>query len=209
MRVLLMASLIREAIQTLRTPRQLRFLFVHLLINNCVPSPLCIWNDFLPHFHLDFLLQYNGDEQIASSNALQHISQQLEEHGFSLTDFGLPEPHTYDDEILHELLRWNNRDALREGAHTAYHRFNLEQRDIYDTVMHHILCNRGLRLYIDGKAGRGKTFLVSALCNATRSLGKIVLATATSAFAAQLYPGGRTTHSTFKASHSASPPLLH
>jgi len=54
-----------------------------------------------------------------------------------------------------------------------------------------------LLMFVDGKAGRGKTFLVNTLCAWVRFIGEIALPTATSAFAAQLYPGGRTTHSTF------------
>ena len=57
-----------------------------------------------------------------------------------------------------------------------------------------------LTLFIDGKAGRGKTFLVNTLCDWVRGQGHVVLPTATSAFAAQLYEGGRTTHSIFKVS---------
>jgi predicted ATPase len=60
--------------------------------------------------------------------------------------------------------------------------------------------NTPLCLFVDGKAGRGKTMLVNTLCDKIRSLGKIVIPTATAAFAAQLYPGGRTTHSAFKVS---------
>jgi chromosomal replication initiation ATPase DnaA len=52
--------------------------------------------------------------------------------------------------------------------------------------------------FIDGKAGCGKTLLVNTICNSLLLLDFIVLPTATSAFAAQLYPGGQITHSTLK-----------
>ena len=55
-----------------------------------------------------------------------------------------------------------------------------------------------LLMFIDGKAGQGKTFLVCAIIDRIRSMGQIALPTATAAFAAQLYPGGQTTHSAFK-----------
>ena len=58
--------------------------------------------------------------------------------------------------------------------------------------------NQQILIFIDGRAGRGKTFLINALCYYLHSRSLIVLATATSAFAAQLHPGGRTTHSTYK-----------
>ncbi|KAJ6611585.1 hypothetical protein B0H10DRAFT_1809232, partial [Mycena sp. CBHHK59/15] len=51
--------------------------------------------------------------------------------------------------------------------------------------------------FVDGKAGRRKTTLVNVLCDMLRSMGRIVILTATAAFAAQLYPGGGTTHSAF------------
>lgn len=38
---------ILEGIQSLRTPRELRVLFVHLLVNECVTAPLTIWEHFM------------------------------------------------------------------------------------------------------------------------------------------------------------------
>ena len=87
---------------------------------------------------------------------------------------------------------------LAARAQAAIARFNGEQGDIFNMVVNAVLSNLPLLLFIDGKAGRGKTFLVNAICDHLRSLGRIVLPTATSGYAAQLYPGGRTTHSTFK-----------
>ena len=75
---------------------------------------------------------------------------------------------------------------------------NPEQRSIYNEVMDAVLLGNQTLIFIDGKAGRGKTFLINTLCARLRSLGRIVVPTATSAYAAQLYPGGRTTHSAFK-----------
>ena len=48
---------------------------------------------------------------------------------------------------------------------------------------------------MDDKAGTGKTTI---LCDAIQAFEKIIPPTATSAFAAQLYTGGRTTHSMLK-----------
>ncbi|KAJ7923936.1 DNA helicase Pif1 like protein [Mycena leptocephala] len=79
--------------------------------------------------------------------------------------------------------------------------FNTDQLAIYSRILSAITDNRPLCMFIDGKAGRGKTTLVNALCDKLRSMGHIVIPTATSAFAAQLYPGGRTTHSAFKVSN--------
>jgi len=73
-----------------------------------------------------------------------------------------------------------------------------EQSAIFDAIINAVTNNVSLLTFVDGKAGRGKTFLINAVCNKVRAMGRIVLPTATAAFAAHLYPGGRTTHSTFK-----------
>jgi hypothetical protein len=49
-------------------------------------------------------------------------------------------------------------------------------------------------LHVDGRAGRGKTFVLYPVIGALRKLDQIILLSASSAFAAKNYPGGRTTH---------------
>ena len=114
----------------------------------------------------------------------------------------MPEPTTFSAEINHELERWG-RDpvGLSNRAHTAVDRMTHEQHFIYEQIMTSVMTEQSHIAFVDGKAGRGKTFLVNAICDKIRSLGRIVIPTATAAFAAQLYPGGRTTHSVFKVSH--------
>jgi hypothetical protein len=51
--------------------------------------------------------------------------------------------------------------------------------------------------YIDGRAGRGKTYCLYPLIGALRKARKIVLISASSAFAAKNYPGERTVHYTY------------
>jgi hypothetical protein len=47
-----------EAIQSLKTPRQLQLLFVHLLVNDCVPTPLAHWKIFQENFALDYTVSF-------------------------------------------------------------------------------------------------------------------------------------------------------
>ncbi|KAL6308048.1 PIF1-like helicase-domain-containing protein [Sparassis latifolia] len=89
-------------------------------------------------------------------------------------------------------------DVLAARAATAVSKLNAEQYCVYTEIQDAVSHDRPLCAFVDGKAGRGKTFLVNTICNKLRSQGRIVLPTATSGFAAQLYPGGRTTHSTFR-----------
>ena len=192
---------IDEALATLATPRQLRLLFIHLLVNDCVPTPIDIWTKYQQHMVCDFTLQLGFNTDLALNRALEDLNRTLEEHGKSLSFYGLPDPITFSAEVEHELERWG-RDhiGLRNRVATAIAIMTDEQHFIYNRIMSSVLEREPLLAFIDGKAGRGKTFLINAICDKVRSLGHIVIPTATAAFAAQLYPGGRTTHSAFKVS---------
>jgi len=188
-----------EAVESLRTPYQIRLLFLHLLTNDCVASPLTIWDKFRSALSEDFFHSNGRNWSSAFSTALLQISTNLREHGKSPEDYGLPQPDIFGNEVTAELQRWSSQiPQFLSAVQHALTIFTTEQRAIFDSVCNAIDSNYPLCLFVDGKAGRGKMFLVNALCSQIRGHGGIVLATATSGFAAQLYPGGRTTHSTFK-----------
>ncbi|KIJ24814.1 hypothetical protein M422DRAFT_194251, partial [Sphaerobolus stellatus SS14] len=94
--------------------------------------------------------------------------------------------------------------GLANQVAAARSSFTWEQNSIFNEFVDAIHWQKSLSVFIDGKAGQGKTFLIQSIMNYTRSLGKIALVTATSAFAALLYSGGRTTHSAFKVSLNSS-----
>lgn len=190
---------LEEAVLALRTPREIRLLFIHLLMNECIISPIQTWTFYEDAFCRDFSLANNNDGEIAAELSLRELARYLEEYGKTLEDFGLPQPANTAPEVLHERLRWGGgREELQQRVEEAKETFNPEQRAIFDEVDEAITNHQPLCLFIDGKAGRGKTFLVNAICDHVRSLGKIAIPTATSAHAARLYRGGRTTHSAFK-----------
>ena len=187
-----------EAVKTFHTPYQLRILFVHLLTNSCIDAPLQFWDEFRSDMSKDFTQDATSNVEHAYDEALKHLGSLLRGHGKRLGDYGLPQPVVEGNETEWERRRWSQQsEVLRQQVDVGLSVFNPEQRDIFLRVQHAILNDEPLTMFIDGKAGRGKTFLVNILCAWVRSEGGIALPTATSAFAAQLYPGGRTTHSTF------------
>lgn len=188
----------QEAVDTLRTPHQLRILFIHLLTNSCIDTPLQFWNEFRPKISEDFILAATGDTERGCNETLKQLGLLLRGHGKHLEDYGLPQPLAHENEVEWELRRWSSQSGmLRQQVDVGVSAFNPEQRDIFLQVQQAISNSEPLLMFVDGKAGRGKTFLVNTLCAWVRASGRIALPTATSAFAAQLYPGGRTTHSTF------------
>ena len=188
-----------EAVDCLHTPYQMQLLLIHMLTNECITTPAAIWEKFQQPLSKDFHISNGGNWTLAFSSALLEIAGRLQEYGKEPQDYGLPQPIYTGSEVTAELQRWAlDIPQFLSAAEQALALFNPEQRAIYEVIWNAILQNLPLCLFIDGKAGRGKTYLVNALCSQVRGHEKIVLATATSAFAAQLYPGGRTTHSTFK-----------
>jgi hypothetical protein len=110
----------------------------------------------------------------------------------------LPMPVSFSMEVAHEIKCWRSQaDSLATRVHDAIDRFKPRQQEIYLEVQCLLESHDTLCFFIDGKAGCGKTTLMNTICDILQSQGNIILATATSAFAAQLY-AGRRTHSTFK-----------
>jgi PIF1-like helicase len=145
-----------------------------------------------------FILESSGNIEQGCNKALKKLGLLLQSHGKHLGDYRLPQPLTCNNEVEWELHRWSLQvDVLKQQVKDGLSVFNPEQRDIFSQVQSAVLNSKPLLMFIDGKVGRGKMFLVNMLRAWVRSVGKIALPTATSAFAAQLYPGGRTTHSTF------------
>ena len=191
-----------EAIEGLRTPMQIRYLYIHMLTNDCIPFPADIWQRFRNALSEDFYFSNGQNWDLAYSTALLEIAGNLREYGKDPQGYCLPHPENIGDEVVAEIQRWSSQiPSLLSMAEHALALFNTEQSLIFQTIWSAILFKQPLCAFVDGKAGRGKTFLVNALCSQVRGHGGIVLATASSAFAAQLYPGGRTTHSMFKASY--------
>jgi hypothetical protein len=78
-----------EAIHCLSTPRQLRVLFVQLLVNDCIPAPLLLWHTFQHEFSMDYFTQNRNEKELAVLNALQDVAHILFLHRKLLSDYGL------------------------------------------------------------------------------------------------------------------------
>ena len=146
----------------------------------------------------DFILTATSDIKQGYNEALKQLRFFLGGRGKHLEDYGLPQPLARKNEAKWELRCWSSQTGtLLQQVDIGLTAFNPEQRAIFSQVQSAILNNEPLLTFVDGKAGCGKTFLVNTLCTWVRAVGRIALPTTTSAFAAQLYPGGRTAHSTF------------
>ena len=122
-----------EGIHNLKTPRQLRLLFVHLLVNDCVPTPMLTWAKLALDLSLDHTLRHHNQPQVGIEYALRELGDALSEYGKTLSNYSLPEPCTHGHEVEHELAQWNtDTNLLATRADAACALFNAEQRTIYN-----------------------------------------------------------------------------
>ena len=190
-----------EAVSSLVPPSQLRFLFARIILEGYPARPL--WDTYQHSLSLDFIHKFHSTEQ-GVDHTLQQIAEYIQDSGRSLADFGLPQPLLRSPEVVMELEAFENRlDSLEREAAYALSLMNIEQQQVLHSVYDNIEKNHCTRhpcqpMFIDGRPGRGKTFVVDAIIKKLRSEGKIVLTVGTSALAASLHERGRTAHSLFE-----------
>ena len=98
----------------------------------------------------------------------------------------------------------SSRIEMREFVHNTRAQFNAEQVQVYAKLEDVITQGRmgiGVSIaqlhFLDGKAGRGKTFLMHCLVTQFRADGDTVLVVGTTALSIVHYDRGRTAHSAF------------
>ena len=77
-------------------------------------------------------------------------------------------------------------------------KMNTGQKFAFDSVIDSVYNNKVQLFFLNGLAGRGKTFCHTSICHKSRGDGKIVLCVPSSGIAALLLQGEQTAHSTFK-----------
>jgi hypothetical protein len=134
-----------------------------------------LWDRFKDDLCGDYLLRHNHRD--AENRALLDLDRHLSNRGSSLHQHGLPEPiqDRLDSAVNHELVFFHpRRESLRDAADTAYGTMNPDQTRMFDTILERFEDPNGALFFVDGRAGRGKTFLMSAICDRIRGDGGIV-----------------------------------
>jgi PIF1-like helicase len=192
----------QDAVLSHYSPSQLRFLFARIILEGYPATPL--WEEFMDNLSIDFTLTMDSKER-GVDRTLDCISFYLRECGRRLEDFGLEEPCHRPLEVTIESESYADRRLeLGQTATAMISLMREEQRKVFDVLLQYVHdhCDDFNRqrhpIFVEGKPGRGKTFVVDALCTFLRSEGHIVLIVGSSALAATLYEGGRTAHNLFQ-----------
>ena len=187
----------------------LRALFV-VILRDCLPAdPPALW-----HAYKEFICD-DLSRSLARSGICNASTELVYDHGLHLIerilllgsnktmkDVGMPGPtRDWDtllsDSLVQDHLRFEpaEEEALLSNMLPL---LNEEQRLAFDRILASYVADNKETFFVVGAAGAGKTFLYNTLCHAIRSRSLVVLCVAYSGIAAQLLPGGKTAHSTFK-----------
>ena len=148
-------------------PRQLRRMFIRILIH-CQPfHPENLWKKFKDAMLQDFLRHMETPQ--THRKAYIQVGTMLLSEGSCLNKFPgmqqITEIETMNDDML-------SRDR-RERGELQYRSLNTQQKEIVaivlNAVMHDNEHNNHNRFYIDGPGGSGKTFIYTTLCHILKS----------------------------------------
>ena len=193
-------------------PRQLRALFVTILVFGEPANALLLWEKHKKSMGEDLLrdasmyLFSTTDDVLrkhVKNEVLLLLQEELEALNTCLQNFGLPIPEeqcrslripkVIQDEIF-------DVDIQMEISEVKQKSLNSDQREAFHTIMKAVHNgNYTPRVFsLNAPGGCGKTFCIEALLSTVRGIGKIALAVASSGIVAELLEGGRTAHSWFK-----------
>ena len=183
----------KEAISNLFVPSSLRSLFVILVENGA--DALKLIDNYFASLAADFL---ERDSQSARDLLLADLHSRFRFNGNDGSRYGIPEPQKPLNELDQEksllISSKQTNEAVRDiniGLLTS------EQKEIFDRVMHAVKYQQELPIFLQARAGRGKTFLLRTLTASVRALSKIVIVVATTGIAAIDHERGTTAHNRF------------
>ena len=185
-----------EAIDASYSPGQLRFLFASILIDMPTDAPK-LYAEFLSDMSWDLQGSLPKDEW--QNTLLQILQGYLRSRGTSLREFQLPMPYSTTSELNYEVAAFqHHRAKMATTVERMISSFNPEQLAIYQQLRAAVEQQNDICLcFLDGKAGRGKTFLMNCLVTSLRAQGAVVLVVGSTALSIIHYDRGRTAHSTF------------
>jgi predicted ATPase len=108
-------------------------------------------------------------------------------------------PYSTTSELNYEVAAFqHHRAKMATTVERMISSFNPEQLAIYQQLRAAVEQQNDICLcFLDGKAGRGKTFLMNCLVTSLRAQGAVVLVVGSTALSIIHYDRGRTAHSTF------------
>ncbi|XP_024875804.1 uncharacterized protein LOC112457136 [Temnothorax curvispinosus] len=175
-------------------PRQLRKLFVRILIH-CQPlHPDELWESFKIAMSEDYARHFGMLQ--AQKKVYAQIGAMLLAEGKSFTDFPQMEQLIENNE---EEGNVTIEQAMEVGIR-QYNQLNKKQKEIVDLILNRLddKSRNSHCFYIDGPGGSGKTFVYTTIYYLAQIRKKRVCTMAFTGIAATLLPAGKTVHKIFR-----------
>ncbi|XP_044005535.1 uncharacterized protein LOC122850453 [Aphidius gifuensis] len=176
-------------------PRQLRQLFIRILLH-CHPiHPEELWEDFKDALSQDYSRTMPLHQ--AHRTAYIKINTLLQNERSSLMNFpSMPQITEIENDDSEISLEQHKDIGSRQ-----YEILNEEQKAVVDTISNRVVDENSSEskcFFIDGPGGSGKTYIYITLYHLLQSQCKNVTTMAYTGIAATLLPRGKTVHKTFK-----------
>ncbi|KAL7294873.1 hypothetical protein TKK_0011797 [Trichogramma kaykai] len=185
-------------------PKQLRNLYVRILIH-CNPlDPLKLWNDYKNMMSEDFARNYN--QNYSYVKAIHDIQSILQREGKSLNDYPqlknlyqLLTSTTIPNDDHNDI---SNDELLNIGLHRM-NNMNVKQKEITERILKtalncHNEYNQKNCFFIDGPGGSGKTYVYETIWHILKGHNKKICMMSFTGIAATLLPQGKTAHKILK-----------
>ena len=195
--------------------RQMRHLFVTILIDCAPANPRALWDTFWQDICDD--LKHQLQNHVFQNQNMEPTEEQIQDYGLYLIDQllgksgkrlqdwdSMPQVVGNWRDILHDpnplitKQRQYNQQEQAALATECIAKLNPDQHSAFERIDLAVTNKTGETFFLHGPGGTGKTYLYNTLCYHLRSQNKIVLCVASSGIAALLLIGGRTAHSRFK-----------
>lgn len=177
------------------TPSQLRGLFI-LLTREGYPTVRIYRDDECRTAMMADFIQQEDSSALATNKLLEDLAERLQENFRVLSDYGLPEPRNLATELSKERMRY---DPAEQRAWIEQQPLpSQDQGSVVEAVFGALERQERLLLFVQGKGGTGKTWLMKRLIAEVRSRRGLALVCAATGLAATLYAGGTTAHSLFR-----------
>ncbi|KAE8233648.1 hypothetical protein CF326_g1310 [Tilletia indica] len=193
----------QEAVSVFSTPQQLRFLYCLLVVDGALA--LSLWDEFKITMSRDFLPRAldrepsDAEQEDACAVALRAVGRIFASMGKMASEYGLEVVIVQGAEATVDRNFFANRaEDLRQSAARARLRFTDTQRRLYEELMGAVISPNENKLHlIQGRAGRGKTFVVQAVIDQLRASERVLAVTGATGLAASAFARGATVHKMF------------
>ncbi|XP_070529768.1 ATP-dependent DNA helicase pif1-like [Cardiocondyla obscurior] len=179
-------------------PRQLRKLFVRILIH-CQPlHPKELWENFKIAMSEDYARRYGTIQ--GEKKTLKQINTMLIAENKSIYDYWqVQQMELIENDIEENPENYERNEQMRKIGTEQYNRLNEKQKQIVDLILQKIDNNDNNNncFYINGPGGTGKTFVYTTIYYLAKIRQKQVYTMAFTGIAATLLPFGKTVHKTF------------